>query len=101
MKKASEINEKITWKELTPACDIYEPATSKTVNTGDWRTMKPVFHADKCKQCLLCVPVCPDMSIPVDKDGKRGDFNYFFCKGCGICYKVCPFGAIEYIKEVK
>ena len=101
MKKAAEINEKITWKELTPARDIYEPATSRLVNTGDWRTMRPVFVADKCKQCLLCVPVCPDMSIPVDADSKRGDFDYFFCKGCGICYKVCPFGAIEFVKETK
>ena len=50
--------------------------------------------ADKCKQCLLCTPVCPDCSIPV-KDGKRGEFDYDHCKGCGICAKVCPFGAIE------
>jgi len=101
MKTAAEINEKITWQELTPGCNVYEPATSALFNTGDWRTMKPVFHADKCRQCLLCVPVCPDLSIPVDAEGRRGDFNYFYCKGCGICYKVCPFGAIEFVKEIK
>jgi pyruvate ferredoxin oxidoreductase delta subunit len=39
------------------------------------------------------------MSIPVDRDGKRGDFNYDFCKGCGICSAVCPFGAIEMVPE--
>ncbi|MFR0962411.1 MAG: 4Fe-4S binding protein [Dorea sp.] len=48
---------------------------------------------DKCKQCLLCVPVCPDSCIPV-KDMKRGAFDYDHCKGCGICVKACPFGAI-------
>ena len=63
------------------------------VETGDWRTMKPVIDWDKCKQCLLCAPVCPDMSIPVNQEGKREDFDYFFCKGCGICANTCPFGA--------
>ena len=97
--KAKDIDETITWKNITPGCAIFEGASSELVNTGDWRTMKPVLHMDKCKQCALCVPVCPDMSIPVDKDGKRGDFNYFFCKGCGICANVCPFGAIEMVKD--
>ena len=56
---------------------------------------------DKCRQCLLCVPVCPDMSIPVNQEGKREDFNYFFCKGCGICANACPFGAITMVKDEK
>ncbi|CAB1254656.1 Pyruvate synthase subunit PorD [Ruminococcaceae bacterium BL-6] len=99
--KAKDIDEEITWKEITPGCSIFEGGTSELVNTGDWRTEKPILHADKCRQCLLCVPVCPDMSIPVEADGKRGGFNYFFCKGCGICARVCPFGAIEMVREEK
>ena len=99
--KAKDINENITWKDLTLACNIYEGGASKLVNTGDWRTMMPVLNMEKCKQCLLCVPVCPDMAIPVDADGKRDDFDYYYCKGCGICYKACPFGAIDFIKEEK
>ncbi len=101
MKKAADINEKIGWRDITPGCSIYEGATSEAVQTGDWRTVKPVIHMDKCTQCLLCVPVCPDMSIPVGKDGKRGGFDYFFCKGCGICANVCPFKAIEMVKDEK
>ena len=80
---------------------MYINGTSELVNTGDWRTMKPLLHLEKCKHCLLCVPVCPDMSIAVDKTGKRSDFNYYFCKGCGICSVVCPFGAIEMVREEK
>ena len=100
-KKASEINEKIGWRDITHGCNIYEGGTSVTVETGDWRTMKPVINWDKCKQCLLCAPVCPDMSIPVGADGKRGEFDYFFCKGCGICANACPFGAITMVKNTK
>lgn len=94
------INETINWKNITPGGDIYEAATSKEFITGDWRTDVPVFIAEKCKQCLLCTPVCPDSSIPVI-DGKRLDFDFDHCKGCGICAKVCPFGAINMVKEEK
>ena len=65
------------------------------------QSMKPVIDWDKCKQCLLCAPVCPDMSIPVNGEGKREDFDYFFCKGCGICANTCPFGAITRVKDEK
>lgn len=97
IKKASEINESTPWQEMTPGGEIYEGGTSVLVNTGDWRTMKPVFHEAKCTHCMLCVPFCPDSSIPV-KDGKRLDFDFIHCKGCGICYKVCPSEAITFTK---
>lgn len=91
--KSTEINEKSPWQDITEGNKIFEPATSRHFCTGEWRTSTPVFDEEKCKQCLLCIPVCPDSSIPV-KDGKREDFDYDHCKGCGICAKVCPFGAI-------
>ena len=80
---AKDMTPDVTWKDITPGCNIYEGGTSSVVETGDWRTMKPVIDWDKCRQCLLCAPVCPDMSIPVNGEGKREDFDYFFCKGCG------------------
>jgi pyruvate ferredoxin oxidoreductase delta subunit len=98
MKKASEINETTPWQEMTIGGEIYEGGTSALVNTGDWRTVTPVFDAEKCSHCMFCVPYCPDSSIPV-KDGKRLDFDYMHCKGCGICAKVCPFKAISMDKE--
>lgn len=92
--KAESINEKTVWQDLTEGLQIHEPATSKQFETGEWRTSTPVFDKDKCKQCLLCVPYCPDSCIPV-KNEKRDEFDYAHCKGCGICVKACPFGAIS------
>lgn len=89
----SKINEQTPHEDLTEGLMIFAGGTSKQFRTGEWRTNTPVFESGKCKQCLLCVPVCPDGSIPV-ANGERGQFDYGHCKGCGICAKVCPFGAI-------
>jgi pyruvate ferredoxin oxidoreductase delta subunit len=93
-RSSKEINLQSKWDELTEGLQIYEPATSVDTITGEWRTQTPVFLEKDCKQCLLCVPACPDSAIPV-KNQKRLDFDYDHCKGCGICVKVCPFHAIE------
>ena len=92
--QAKDMTPEVTWRDITPGCNIFEGGTSAMVETGDWRVLKPVIDWDKCKQCLLCAPFCPDSSIPV-KDGKRLEFDLDHCKGCGICASVCPFGAIE------
>lgn len=97
--KAEQINDKTVWQDLTEGLQIHEAATSKLFETGEWRTQTPIWDKEKCKQCLLCVPYCPDSSIPVC-EGKREEFDYNHCKGCGICVKACPFGAIE-MKEGK
>ena len=89
-----KINEQSKWYELTTGAEVYEPATSRQVKTGEWRVLTPVFDKDKCKQWLLCVPFCPDVSIPV-ADGLRLETDLTYCKGCGICAKVCSFDAIR------
>ena len=91
------INENSCWKDMTDGSHVYGEGNSEFFNTGDWRTRTPVWHADLCRQCLLCFPVCPDSSIPVE-NSKRRDFDFFHCKGCAICARVCPFGAITVVK---
>ena len=75
--------------ELTPGGIIYQAGNAREFKTGDWRSMYPVWIPEKCTQCGLCFPVCPDDSIPVNKECKREDFDYDYCKGCGVCSKVC------------
>lgn len=95
---SDRINEKSPWKDITEGNKLFESATSFEFQTGEWRTQIPVHSVEKCKDCFLCVPVCPDMSILV-VDGEKIEFDMDHCKGCGICAKVCPFDAI--VMEVK
>ena len=95
----SKINEHTPYEDLTEGLMTFAGGTSALFKTGEWRTQTPVFDSEKCKQCLLCTPVCPDSCIPV-KDSKRSDFDYDHCKGCGICEKVRPFGAISMVDGV-
>ena len=83
-----------TWQEMTHGSHVFKPGNAQEFITGDWRSHKPVWLEDKCKQCMLCPPVCPDSAIPVT-DGKIYGFDLDYCKGCLVCKAVCPFGAIE------
>lgn len=91
----TEINNTTPMEQMTPGGTIYTAGNARDFKTGDWRSRCPKFISEKCKQCGLCFPVCPEDAIPVNKDFKREDFDFNFCKGCGICAQVCPFGAIE------
>ncbi|MDR1391986.1 MAG: 4Fe-4S binding protein [Clostridiales bacterium] len=85
----------ISWKTISPGGTIMNAGNAEEFNTGDWRSYKPLFIKENCKQCLLCYPACPDSSIPINEQGERGEFDYKHCKGCGVCENVCPFNAIE------
>ena len=78
------------WKDLPIAGLITEPGTSEKYMTGDWRTERPVWDAEKCTSCLLCWVYCPDSAILVNEEGKMIGVDLDHCKGCGICAEECP-----------
>ena len=102
MATIDELNPNTSLENLTIGGNIYTAGNAKEFKTGDWRSMMPVWHEEKCKQCLLCYPVCPDASVTVDKEtGKMTGIDYEHCKGCGVCTKVCPFGAYDFVENSK
>ena len=70
------------------------PEGLKIVNTGKWRTRKPVMDKAKCIKCGMCLMYCPVNSVKRLEDGSF-EINYDYCKGCGICARECKKNAIE------
>jgi len=81
------------------APDIRVPATSELVNTGAWRTHRPVIDYELCNRCSwVCGTLCPDDAIRVDPD-HTPRIDYDHCKGCMVCVAVCPPHAIRAVPE--
>ncbi len=62
------------------------------LDTGSWRSLRPVVDAEACIYCGLCALFCPTQCML-----NKGEYfvpNLDFCKGCGVCAKECPRGAI-------
>jgi pyruvate ferredoxin oxidoreductase gamma subunit len=73
---------------------IHAGLTSSAVQTGLWRTLRPVIDHDRCNQCWwVCSSLCPDGAIQVEEG--RPTIDYDHCKGCLVCVAVCPPHAIE------
>ncbi len=77
---------------------IHAAATSLKVETGAWRSLRPVIDRDKCHRCGLCHIFCPDGVISLDAHGYP-EMDYEHCKGCLICLVQCPTHAIKAIPE--
>ncbi len=54
----------------------------------------PLFDAEKCKACGLCVEVCPYNAITLDKGLKQIHIIKAACAGCGTCAAECPSDAL-------
>jgi pyruvate ferredoxin oxidoreductase gamma subunit len=81
----------------TPA--IHAAGTSEGVNTGLWRTLRPIIDLERCHQCWwICSTFCPDSAILVNEEGYP-QIDYDHCKGCMICVAQCPPHAIEAVAE--
>jgi len=50
----------------------------------------PVFAAELCSHCGLCLVPCPDPGSIVWKDRKMVGINPVYCKGCMQCVEICP-----------
>ena len=78
---------------------IHAAMTSEQVQTGLWRTRRPVIDPDHCKRCWwLCSTYCPDGAIKVDEAGLPR-IDYAHCKGCMVCVAQCPNHAVEVMAE--
>jgi pyruvate ferredoxin oxidoreductase gamma subunit len=50
----------------------------------------PVFVAELCSHCGLCLVPCPEPGSIVWKDKKMVAINPVYCKGCMQCVEICP-----------
>lgn len=77
---------------------VHAAATSAAVNTGLWRTTRPVIDAERCNRCWwVCSTHCPEGAIAVVEGAPEIDYDH--CKGCMICVTVCPPHAIKAVPE--
>ena len=72
--------------------EVYDIAES-----GIARLRKPVWNAEKCVGCDLCLNNCPQKAIT--EENKTYSVKDEKCIGCGICAGVCPRNAWEMIKS--
>ncbi|MBI5630702.1 MAG: 4Fe-4S binding protein [Elusimicrobia bacterium] len=66
-------------------------------HTGNWRTMRPVIHAESCTGCQICWKYCPEACVRLTD--KVPIIGMDYCKGCGICVEECPAGCVEFLAE--
>ncbi len=59
----------------------------------------PIYYADKCTSCGLCVTVCPEDVLALER-GLLVFANPAACTYCGACEWCCPTQAVELYFEI-
>ena len=79
------------------------PAIGEAGKTGEWRSVRPILHAEQCivvksgkPTCHLCWLYCPEITVTKTIPPL---FDLDYCKGCGICAEECPTKCIEMVPE--
>ena len=67
------------------------------MDTGSWRTQRPVIDEEQCIYCGNCALYCP-VQCMIDVNTYFAP-NLDFCKGCGICARECTKKAITMESE--
>ncbi len=67
------------------------------LDTGNWRTARPIVDPEKCTYCGLCALYCPPQCMISMGDHFQANLEY--CKGCGICLAECNHDAITMVQE--
>jgi 2-oxoacid:acceptor oxidoreductase delta subunit (pyruvate/2-ketoisovalerate family) len=67
------------------------------LNTGSWRSERPVVDRNNCNYCGLCALFCPTQCMMNMKDHFLPNLEY--CKGCGTCARECPKKVIQMVSE--
>ena len=61
---------------------------------------KVLIKPERCKQCALCIDVCPKKAISFSQDINSTGYrftmiNQEICIACGMCYITCPDGVYK------
>ena len=54
-----------------------------------------VKNKSRCKDCGVCVPLCPSGALETDPVTRKVSFYDSRCVVCEFCVRVCPFRAME------
>jgi pyruvate ferredoxin oxidoreductase delta subunit len=76
---------------------IVSPRSMDENLTGNWRTLRPIIHAEQCTGCNICWKLCPEACVDLSEKVPVIDMDY--CKGCGVCVAECPAKCVHFVPE--
>lgn len=77
------------WQEV-PLGTVAFGASALKVQTGLWRSMRPIIDADKCVSCLKCWIQCPDDSVELNADNRVCGINLFSARAAASARSSAP-----------